>query len=490
MKITVIGGGFSGLAAAALLSNQGNEVTILEKNRHVGGRADYHTAHGFSFDLGPTWYLMGQVIDDLFRELGENRENYYDLVRLDPMFRVITPQGYRDVKAGFEDSLNTFEKMSPGSSEDVTKLLVESRRAYEIMSSKLQDDGNQSESIQLRNWAYNQLKKFNLLRSYHGFLKQSLKSQEIKDLLETIPMQLGLNPVLLPAFHIFWLASLFDDGLWYPVGGFKKVVESLEKLALSQGVDILCSENVSKININKGKIKGVTTKEETFFADSVVSAMDYAFTETKLVPYIYRTYPKTYWKSAAYSSSAIIMNFGVQGNLGDSLAVHNVFIDENWHDFCLKLKSKKSTDNIQFFATLSSLADKSLAPEGCSCLRVVLPFPTGMKMDINRLSELRQAVIEKIERHVGKRLDIVYEQIKPPGYYKSRFNAYNSSAFGLAHTTSQNVVMRPPNKSLKVSGLYYVGQDTKPGVSIPFVITSARTVADEIKKSSNHARRR
>jgi phytoene desaturase len=38
-KVIIIGSGFSGLSAACYLAKSGFEVTILEKNNSLGGRA-------------------------------------------------------------------------------------------------------------------------------------------------------------------------------------------------------------------------------------------------------------------------------------------------------------------------------------------------------------------------------------------------------------------------------------------------------------------
>ncbi len=53
-KVLIIGSGFSSLAASSYLSQAGYNVTILEKNKTIGGRARVFKKDGFQFDMGPT----------------------------------------------------------------------------------------------------------------------------------------------------------------------------------------------------------------------------------------------------------------------------------------------------------------------------------------------------------------------------------------------------------------------------------------------------
>ena len=87
-KVSVIGSGFSGLAAASVLAREGFDVTVLEKNAMPGGRARKFETHGFVFDMGPSWYWMPDVFERYFNHFGKSTRDYYSLVRLDPSYRV------------------------------------------------------------------------------------------------------------------------------------------------------------------------------------------------------------------------------------------------------------------------------------------------------------------------------------------------------------------------------------------------------------------
>lgn len=70
-KVIVIGSGFAGLSTATYLANEGCDVTVLEKNKDLGGRARQFKAEGFTFDMGPSWYWMPDVFEKYFETFGK-----------------------------------------------------------------------------------------------------------------------------------------------------------------------------------------------------------------------------------------------------------------------------------------------------------------------------------------------------------------------------------------------------------------------------------
>ena len=57
MKITIIGGGISGLSAAFELQNSGHNITLLEGTDRLGGKILTSEIEGFDIDAGPDSFL-------------------------------------------------------------------------------------------------------------------------------------------------------------------------------------------------------------------------------------------------------------------------------------------------------------------------------------------------------------------------------------------------------------------------------------------------
>ena len=101
--VSIIGSGFSGLSAACYLAKNGFDVTIYEKNENVGGRANILKEKGYTFDMGPSWYWMPEVFEHFFNDFDCKVNDFYELERLDPGYRVFfSENNHIDLSANLE----------------------------------------------------------------------------------------------------------------------------------------------------------------------------------------------------------------------------------------------------------------------------------------------------------------------------------------------------------------------------------------------------
>ena len=92
-KAIVIGSGFGGLAIACRLRAMGNEVTLLEKQNNLGGRARTFFHEGFEYDAGPTVITAPYLFEELFSLFNKNISDYVKIVPLDLWYRFVFSNG-------------------------------------------------------------------------------------------------------------------------------------------------------------------------------------------------------------------------------------------------------------------------------------------------------------------------------------------------------------------------------------------------------------
>ena len=131
MKVVVIGAGFGGLATASLLAHEGHQVTIVEKNNYLGGRAKVIKQDGFTFDMGPSWYMMPDLFERYFAWFDQKPSDYYKIIRLKPSYEVVDQNDQIKIYDR-QTTKNVFQKLENGAGEKLDKYLNEGRSKYDF----------------------------------------------------------------------------------------------------------------------------------------------------------------------------------------------------------------------------------------------------------------------------------------------------------------------------------------------------------------------
>ncbi len=488
MKVVIIGAGFGGLSAAALLAKDGFEVTVVEKNEQPGGRASIHKDKGFTFDMGPSWYLMPDVYENFFAEFDKKPEDVFDdLHRLDPAYRIFFgKEKVIDIFADLEKNFELFDQLEENGGEKLRKYLDHAEKNYEAA---LQDLIYRDYHSIFDIFSWKMMKaglKFSIFSNLDSFVRKRFESDEARKILEYSIGFLGGAPTNTPAMYYIMNHIDLNMGVWFPEGGMGGVVDVIYKLAQSYGAKFKFNQPATKIEVENKHAKRVVTEKETLDADIVLVNADYAHSELELLDKRYRTYSEKYWDTRVLAPSAMVAYVGVNKKV-ENLAHHTLFLDEDWDKgFDVLFDPKKAAwpETPSYYVNVPSKSSSGFAPEHGETLFILIPLAPGLE-DTEALREnFFNKIFLDLEEKLGEPLRdfVVTKRIFCINDFAERYNAYKGTALGLSHTMRQTAWWRPSHRSKKVKNLYYTGAYTHPGIGVPMTLISSQIVREELQK--------
>lgn len=480
--VIVIGSGFSGLAAAAVLADRGCDVTVMESHDRPGGRARVFEKDGFSFDMGPSWYWMPEVIDSFFERFGRKTSDYFNLRRLDPSYQVISGNGTSKIPAEMDRLIEFFESKEAGAGKKLVSFLVEAQEKYEVGMGKFA----KKPALSVMEFAsFDVLKSalsLDLLKSFSRHIRKYFSSPELLQILEFPVLFLGAMPKDIPALYSMMNYADMKLGTWYPQGGFGSLVSAMYELALEKGVKFLFESPVSAIAAENSEVRGVLYNGTLYTADIIVSSADYHFTDQVLLPEIYRNYEPDYWKTRTMAPSCLLYYVGVSKKI-QKLEHHNLFFDSDFEQHARSIYTEpKWPEQPLYYVCCPSKTDSSVAPAGMENLFILIPVAPGLDDTPEIRSQYFKETIKRLETYCGEEIEshIVSYTDYAGSDFSSDYNAFMGNAYGLANTLRQTAFLKPSIRNRKLSGLFYTGQLTVPGPGVPPAILSGQLVADHI----------
>ena len=497
LKIAIIGAGIGGLTASIKLASNGFDVSVFEKNSYIGGKAGVIRSNGFRFDSGPSLLTMPFILDKIFKDCGEEINDYLTIKKLNILTKYFYPDGteiiaYNDVEK-FAEEIN---RKTLDNKDDIKRYLNYSRNIYDLTSDLFIFNNIHEPSTFLNSTALKTLlniRKIDTFRAMHEANSKFFKDDKTIQLFDRYATYNGSNPFKAPATLNIIPHVEYNLGGFIVSEGIAEIPSALQKLAVKNGVKFFLKHNVENILIDKSKkIKELLINPEisgNYYEnfDIVISNADANYTYKYLIDEkafngaIKKDYPEL-------SSSALVFYWGVKG-IHNNLEIHNILFSKNYKKEFEEIFDKKvCPDDPTIYIYISSKFKKDDAPDGHENWFVMINAPYIQDQVWNyEIKKTKEKIINKIEKILNLNLkdNIMSENIMSPVDIEKNTNSFMGSIYGISSNNRKAAFLRQQNCSKKIDGLYFCGGSTHPGGGIPLVISSGELTANLIMKRYN-----
>ena len=490
-RAAVVGSGFGGLAAAIRLQAAGIDTTLFEARARPGGRAYVWRRGGFTFDLGPTVITDPTLLEELFRLAGRALADHVELIAVDPLYRLLWPDGDRfDYRADGAALSAEIARRNPADGAGYRRFHAYTQAVFKAGYEELAATPFLRFRDMLR--VTPRLAALRADRSVYRAVARFIRDERVRQALSFHSLLVGGNPFETSAIYTLIHCLERRWGVFYPRGGMGALVEALADLFTALGGRLLLRAPVQRIALagaGAGAAHLITfgsaadaPRREGF--DAVVSNADVHHTYAAL----YRGAPgadrqRRRLERAAWSMSLFVLYFGTDCAYRGRVAHHSVLFGPRYRELLQEVfHGARLPPDFSLYLHAPHLTDPSLAPPGGGAFYVLAPVPHlgNAALPWEELAgPYADRILAALEERVlpGLRRRVVVRRWMTPRDFHRDLNAYHGSAFSLAPTLTQSAWFRMRNRDPRIPNLYLVGAGTHPGAGIPGVLNSARATA-------------
>lgn len=479
--IVVIGAGIGGLSVAALLAKAGKSVLLVERHDRPGGYAHGFKRRGFHFDsgvhlvsgCGSEGYHNGSTIHKICLAVGIDPQAIF--IPIPAYARAVYPEFEIPLHAGEDAFITGLTERFPQEKDQLLALIRLCRILAEeaMVADEILAQGKSAPISPI-------LALANLFRYRRTTLSEALDEflvdARLKSACASLWPYLGLPPSKLS--FLYWasmIAGYTYEGGYYCQGSFQTYANLLAAAMEKQGGEVLLNSSVRRICVEQGKVCGIILENgQVIRAEAVVSNIDARQTADLLIGREHL--PEGYCEGLEklISSLSIFVSYvATDLQLAEQTHTHESFFFDSFDHETGYALTREGCPN-WFSATLPSLADPSLAPQGqhILLLTTLCPFQIGQSWRQAKKG-FQQRLLEKAERHFPGLNDhlLLVESGSPRTLERYTLN-HQGAAYGFAPTPDQVGPNRPGVRGA-LQGLYHTGHWTRPGGGVAGVSVSA-----------------
>ncbi len=482
-RAVVVGAGFGGLAAAIRLRAMGYDVLVLEALDQPGGRARVFRQDGYTFDAGPTVITAPHLLDELFRLAGEDPRDWFDLVPVDPFYRILFPDGSRFDYVGDEERLLAeIGRLSPPDVDGYRRLAAEARRIFDVGYTGLADAPFDDLATMVR--TVPAMARLRSDRSVYDLVSRHIRDERLRQAFSFEPLLVGGNPFRTSSIYllIHWLERKW--GVHYVQGGTTALVSAMTGLLESMGVEVRLGEPVEEILVRQsagGNVADgvVTSRGERIAADVVVANADPARVWRTMIAERHQPLGLRLKRRRMRSSMGLFVGYFGADRTYPELAHHTILLGPRYRGLLDDIfRRRVLADDFSLYLHAPTRTDPSMAPPGHEAFYVLSPVPnnrSGVDWTAER-GRYFERILESLEGRLLPGLgDAITTRLTlTPLEFERDLRSEDGSAFGPEPLLTQSAWFRWHNRSRAVDGLYFVGAGAHPGAGVPGVLNSAK----------------
>lgn len=477
----VIGSGFGGLAAAVRLRAMGYGVTVLEALPDAGGRARVFRRGGYTFDAGPTVITAPYLLHELFALLGRDSRDYFELVPVDPFYRILFHDGSTFDYVGDEERLlEQIAAIEPRDVDGYRSLAAHAKRIFDVGYLGLADRpfGRFRDMLKV----VPDILRLGGHRSVHDLVARHIRDERLRQVFTFEPLLVGGHPYRTSGIYllIHWLERRW--GVHFAKGGTASIVAGLVRLLEESGVEVRTGTPVEEILVRDGRAVGVRTADHRVLrADVVVSNADPSYTYTHMVAREHRRRMTNRVLRRTRQSMSLFVGYFGAARQWPELAHHTILLGPRYRGLLDDIfQRRRLADDFSLYLHAPTRTDPSMAPEGHEAFYVLSPVPNNR----SGIAWSREAepYFDRVLEHLEARLlpglgDALTTRFHiTPDYFEHDLRSTDGAAFGPEPVLTQSAWFRYHNRADDVDGLYFVGAGTHPGAGVPGVLNSAKVL--------------
>ncbi|KAJ4286687.1 ATP-binding cassette transporter CGR1 [Kalmusia sp. IMI 367209] len=372
----IVGAGVGGVATAARLAAAGWKVTVVEKNDFTGGRCSLLNENGYRFDQGPSLLLLPHLFRETFHDLGTSMEEEgVHLVKCEPNYNIHFHDGasfkMSTDLATMKDEIERFE--GKDGFERYMSFVQESHRHYELSVTHVLRKNFFSLLSMMRPSFLRHLVALHPFESIYSRASKYFWTERLRRVFTFASMYMGMSPFDAPGTYSLLQYTELAEGIWYPIGGFHKVVDALVKVGKRKGVTYRLNSPISRIQLSHDgrRTTGVVLDSgEVITADRVICNADLIYSYNNLLP---RTSYATSLSKRKASCSSISFYWALDKQFPE-LSAHNIFLAEDYKEsFDSIFKKHEIPQEPSFYVNVPSRVDPTAAPKDCDAIVVLVP---------------------------------------------------------------------------------------------------------------------